>query len=141
MSAEWARSLGRYSSGSLRVTWAPDGVLSQSVQAGQEEAQGGAGGERGQGVALGGAERADVVVGVEQGAGHRRVDAAVLEAPAVEADGEVVGQEVGAGEVEVDQAGEFAFEKEDVVGEQVGVDVAGGQVRGPVAVDVGRGGG
>ena len=47
-----------------------------------------------------------------------------LEAPGVEADRDVVGQHVVAGEGEVDQAGEFVAEEEDVVVEQIGVDHA-----------------
>src|SRR6516165_6063368 len=45
-----------------------------------------------------------------------------LETPRVETNREVVGERVGAGEVEVDQAGQPAAEKEHVIGKEVGVD-------------------
>ena len=46
----------------------------------------------------------------------------LLEAPGVEADGDIVSYDIGAGEIEVDQPRQTLAEKEDVVGEQVGVD-------------------
>ena len=48
----------------------------------------------------------------------------LLEAPGVEAGGDVVGVEVVASEIEVDQAGQFLAEEEDVVRKQIGVDDA-----------------
>ena len=52
-----------------------------------------------------------------------------LEAPGVEADAEVVGEGVVAGEIEVDQPGKPIAEEEHVVGEEIGVDHAARQVR------------
>ena len=78
----------------------------------------------------------DAGVGAQEGPRLGHVELEVrLEAPGVQADGDVVGQEVGGGEVEVDQAGQAAVEEEDVVGEQVGVDVAGGKVLRPGGQD------
>ncbi len=58
-----------------------------------------------------------------------------LEAPGVEADGDVIGERVGAGEVEVDQAGELLAEEEHIVGKQVGVDHALRQAARPRAFE------
>ena len=75
----------------------------------------------------------------QQGAGAGDVETAVgLEAPSVERHGDVVGQLVHAGEIEVDRAGEDRALEEDVVREVVGVDHAARQVRGPVRGDVGE---
>ena len=47
-----------------------------------------------------------------------------LEAPGVEADGDVVDERIGAGEIKVDQPGQPVAEKEHIVGKQIGVDDA-----------------
>ena len=76
-------------------------------------------------------------VAAEQGLGFGDVEAEItLETPGVEADGDVVGVEIGGGEIEIDQAGDFAVQEEYVVREQVGVDMAGGQVLRPVGQDM-----
>src|SRR5215204_3497794 len=54
-----------------------------------------------------------------------------LEAPGVEADGDIEGERVGAGEIEVDQPGEPVAQEEHVVGKQIGVDDALRQVAWP----------
>ena len=59
-----------------------------------------------------------------------------LEAPRVEADRDVIGERVGAGEIEIDQAGQPLAEEEDVVGKQVGVDHALRQIARPRAFQV-----
>src|SRR5262249_38528352 len=59
-----------------------------------------------------------------------------LEAPGVEADRDVIGKRIGAGEVEVDQAGELIAEKEDIVGEQIGMDYSLRQGTRPVPLEV-----
>ena len=59
-----------------------------------------------------------------------------LEAPGVERDGNVVGECVVAGEVEVDQARQLVAEEEDVVGKEIGVDDALRQIRGPVGLEM-----
>jgi hypothetical protein len=51
-----------------------------------------------------------------------------LETPGVETDGDVVGERIGAGEIEIDQAGELGTEEEHVVRKQVGMDHALRQV-------------
>ena len=58
-----------------------------------------------------------------------------LEAPGVDADRQVVGERVIAGEVEIDEARQILPEEENIVGEQVGVDHAGRQIAGPVGRD------
>src|SRR5437879_2945417 len=59
-----------------------------------------------------------------------------LEAPGVEADRDVVGERVGAGEIKIDQAGQPIAEEENVVGKQIGVDHALRQVARPVPLEV-----
>ena len=54
-----------------------------------------------------------------------------LEAPGVEAYGDVVGERVVAGEVKVDQTRKLLADEEDVVGKEVGVDDALWQSIGP----------
>ncbi len=54
-----------------------------------------------------------------------------LEAPGVEADGDVVGEHIVAGEIEIDQAGQLVAEEEDVVGKQIGMDDALRQIARP----------
>ena len=54
-----------------------------------------------------------------------------LEAPGVEADGDVIGERVGAGEIEIDEAGQPVAEEEHVIGKQIGVDHTLGQVARP----------
>ena len=44
---------------------------------------------------------------------------------------QVIGEHVGAGEIEIDQAGQLAVPEEHVVGKQVGVDDAAGQATRP----------
>ena len=106
------------------------------VEAGQQEAQRRPlrkARERGDLVGRAAAHRA-VARDHEARLGH--VEAEIgLEAPGVEADGEVVDQRVVAGEVEVDQAAEPVALEEDVVGEEVGVDHAARQVARPFRVD------
>src|SRR5262249_26407866 len=87
--------------------------------------EGAAGSEERQRRKLAGIERPHDAVARQHEARLRHVEAAVaLEAPGVEADGDVVGEEVGAGEVEVDDPGEGLAAEEDVVGEEIGMDDA-----------------
>ena len=75
-------------------------------------------------LSLGVAEAPDALIARDQRPATGDVEGAVrLEAPGVEADGEVVGKQVGGREIEVDQARDAAIEKEDVVGKKVGVDL------------------
>ena len=101
------RSLRRYSSGSLRVTSAPAGVAVQSCSRVSRKRS------AAPRQSTGSAARSASESGPQRGVGgeHRvrlgHVERAVrLEAPGVQAHREVVGQQVGAGEVEVDQAGD-----------------------------------
>src|SRR5690606_13507810 len=72
-------------------------------------------------------------VGFEQQPRLGHVEGAVgLETPGIETDRNVVGIEVVAGEVEVDQAGQLLLAEEDIVGEEIGVDDATGQVPRPL---------
>ncbi len=95
------------------------------VGAGQQEAQRRAPREQRQGLALRRRERAHALVAFEQGLALGDVEGVVrLEAPGIERDGNVVGEGIVAGEVEIDQGREPVAEEEDVVGKQVGVDDA-----------------
>ena len=58
-----------------------------------------------------------------------------LEAPGVEADGDVVDQRIGAGEIEIDQPRELVAEEKNVVGKQIGVDDALRQTVRPLAFE------
>src|SRR5690606_22188611 len=60
------------------------------------------------------------------------VFAAPFEGPGVETDRNVVGEEIRAGEVEVDDAGEFPLEEEGVVGKEIAMNRAPGQSFRPV---------
>jgi len=53
-----------------------------------------------------------------------------LETPGVQADGDVVHQRIGAGEIEVDQARELVAEEKDIVWKKISVDDACGNPRG-----------
>src|SRR5262245_48785048 len=57
-----------------------------------------------------------------------------LEAPSIQADRDVIGEGVGAGKVEVDQARKLVTKEKHIVGEQVGVDHAFRQTARPVAL-------
>ena len=59
-----------------------------------------------------------------------------LEAPGVQCDGDVVGERIVAGEIEVDQAGELVAEEEGVVRKEIGVDDALRQAGRPVGLQV-----
>src|SRR3546814_16262715 len=77
-------------------------------------------------------ERPLAAVALQQHARLGDVEGVVLlEAPGVEAGRQVVGEEVVAGEVEVDDAGEPLVTEEHGVGEEVGVDDARRQVLRP----------
>src|SRR5262249_1957728 len=54
-----------------------------------------------------------------------------FEAPGIEADHDIVSERVGAGEIEIDQAGQLVAEEEHVVRKQVGMDDAARQVARP----------
>ena len=85
------------------------------------------------------AQRAHRLVAGEQRPALGQVEGKILlEAPGVEAGGDVIGVEIVAGEIEVDQAGQLVAEEEDVVGKEVGVDDAGRQVLRPLPVEQGE---
>src|SRR5260370_20497200 len=95
------------------------------IEARQQEAQGSATRQQRQYFPLLVIQPADLVVGLQQRACLGGVEGVVaLEAPGIEADRDVIGQEVIAGEVEVDEARQLVMQEEDVVVEQVGVDDA-----------------
>ena len=73
-------------------------------------------------------QRPGMAIIVEQQARLRHIEAAIgLETPGVEANRQIVGEKVGAGEVKVDQPGEFAIAKKHVVRKQIGMDDPGRQ--------------
>ena len=101
-------------------------------QPGQHEAQRRAARQNRQRLDFGSGQRPAPLVAADHRHALRHVERAVgLEAPGVEADAEVVGEEIVAGEIEVDQAGQLVAEEEHVVGKQVGVDDAARQAGGP----------
>ena len=78
-------------------------------------------------------------VGREQLAGLGDVERAIgLEAPSVQTDGQIVGDEVDAGEVEVDDAGQPVALEERIVREQVGMDDPARQIQRPSALELGE---
>jgi hypothetical protein len=92
-------------------------------------------GQHRQGGALGRRQGSHGFIAGDQGARGSDIEAAVgLETPGVQGDGDVVGQKVVAGEIEVDRPGEGLAPKEDVVGEEVGMDHSGGEIRRPGGV-------
>src|SRR5690606_38336019 len=56
----------------------------------------------------------------------------LLEAPGVQADGDVVREVIVAGEVEIDQSRNLAAAKEDIVRKKIGMNDTGRKVLGPV---------
>src|SRR5690606_18962409 len=112
------------------------GGVQPVVEPGEQEPHRRAAGEHGQGGVLHRLELALALVGGEQRPRLGDVERPVrLEAPGVEADRDVVGEGVGAGEVEVDDAGHPVAEEEHVVGKQVGVDDAGRKPVGPLLLE------
>src|SRR5713226_8562869 len=81
----------------------------------QQKAQGRAAGEQRQRLALVVGERPYRRVGLQQALALGHIVRMVgFEAPGIEADGDVVGERVGAGEVEIDQARELVAEEEHI---------------------------
>src|SRR6516225_2324678 len=71
-------------------------------------------------------------IAVEQQPRFGHIEAAIgFEAPSVEADRQIIGEKVGASEIEVDQPGQLAVAEEDVIRKQVGMDYPGGKVARP----------
>src|SRR6478672_3248284 len=109
------------------------------IGAGEQEAERGTAGKRRQCGNLVCRERPHALIGLEKGPRLGDVEARVgLKAPGVEADGDVVSEHVGAGEVEVVFNGTAITEKEHVVGKEVGVDHALRQVLRPSLVEIGK---
>src|SRR5260221_10491 len=76
-------------------------------------------------------------IGAEQRAGLGGVEGMIrLETPGVEADRDVVGQNVVAGERKIDQARQFVAEEEHIVGKQISMDDADRQVAGPARLEM-----
>ena len=57
-------------------------------------------------------------------------------APCAVGNCEIISTNVGAGEIEVDQAGDFAAQHQHIVGKQVGMDGRNGQISGPVLLEM-----
>src|SRR5205085_4621629 len=84
-------------------------------------------------ILLGLRQLARAAIGVEQRARLGDVEGKIrLETPGVEADRDVVGEDIVAGEREVDQSGKLVAEEEDIVGKQIGVNDADGQIQRPM---------
>ena len=100
------------------------------VQPGQQEADRRTPAQHRQRRALGIRQRARRVIGAQHGPRLGDIEGKIrLEAPRVQAHRDVVGQDVGRREVEVDQAGQPAVQEEHIVGKQVGMDVTDRQSR------------
>ena len=128
--------LARYSSGSFLVDQGAGRRRQPVVEAGQEEAQRRAARQDRQRRDFGIAQRPDALVALEQRhALGDVVGAILLEAPGVQADRDVIGEQIVAGEIEIDQAGQLVAEEEDVVGKEIGMDDAGRQVLRPVGFE------
>ena len=92
----------------LRPHQGPRRLVEPIEQTGQQKAQRAAACQERQGSELGGGERSIPPIAVEQQPRLGHVEAAIgLKAPGVKADRQVVGEEVGAGEIEIDQAGKL----------------------------------
>src|SRR5690606_39731163 len=109
------------------------------VQARQHEAERRAACEKGQRPHLLGLERPHALISREQsGALGDVVGDVLLKAPCVETSGDVIGEQIVASEVEIDQPRELAAKKKYVVGEKIAMDDPGGEISGPMALDLGK---
>ena len=112
-------------------------VVQQVVETGQEEPERTAAREQGQRLQFVGREGPHLPVGLQHEPRLGDVEGLVrLEAPGIQTDRQIVGEEIVAREIEVDQSRQLAAQEEDVVGEQIGVDHALGQLIGPGALQV-----
>ena len=103
----------------------------------QQEAQRRAARQQRQRILLGVRQLALAAVGVEQRARLGDVEGTIdLEAPGVEADRDVIGEDVVAGEREVDQPRQPLAEEEHVVRKQVGMDHAVRQIARPARFEM-----
>ena len=120
-----------------RVFWLDERALrhvEEIDQPRQKETQGRAARQQRQRVLLGVRKLARAAIGVEQRARLGDVEGMIgLKSPGVEADRDVIGEDVVAGERKVDQARKLVAEEEDVVIEEIGVDHALGQIGRPHA--------
>src|SRR6202040_3886377 len=107
-------------------------------QARQQKTQRSAAGQQRQRVLFGAGQFPRPAIGAEKGARLGDVERIIaLEAPGVETDRHVVGKHVGAGEGEIDDAGNPLAEKKRVVREQIGVNQAYRQILRPdVALEI-----
>ena len=121
--------------GILGLDQGPFDLVEPVVEPGEKEAQRSASGECRQGVELGRSEWPHVHVALQEGPALGQVVVAErLEAPGIQADRDVVGEEVVAGEIEVDDAGDLVAGEEHVVGEEVRMDDAGRERPGPAGL-------
>ena len=81
-------------------------------------------------------QRTHIVIGRQQTLCLGDVKVAIgLEAPGIEAHCDVIGQNVGAGEVEVDQSRQPIAKEKYVIGKQIGMDDARRKIFRPTAVE------
>src|SRR5215469_10940517 len=115
----------------------PRRVVEPIVKARQQKAERTAACQKRQRRKLRRRERPDRAIVRKQRPGFGDVEAAViLEAPGVETNGKIVGEEISAREVEVDDAGNALAAKEDVVGEEIGVDDTFREMRRPARLEL-----
>ena len=94
-------------------------------EARQEKTHGRATCKHGKRFSFGFGKRSHLSVGVEQRSPFGDVVGMIdLEAPGVEADRNVVGERIGTGKIEIDQAGQLVAKEEDVIGKKIGMDDA-----------------
>jgi hypothetical protein len=99
------------------------GGVEPVVQAGQQKAHRRTPGEDRQCLALGRFKRSDCLITVQERARPVRVELSVApETPGIEADSNIVGESIIAGEIEIDHARKFVFVEKDIIGKQIGVD-------------------
>src|SRR6516162_2442203 len=119
----------------LRLHEGAGRVIQPVIEAGQQEAHRAAAGEQREGRIFCRRQRPHLAIAGDEVAGLGRIEGVVrLEAPGVQADGDVIGVEIRAGEVEVDYPGEPVAEKEDIVGKEIGMDGADGEIPGPAGL-------
>src|SRR5215813_2360346 len=98
----------------------------------QQETHGRASREDGERITLGHRKRTDHAIAVEQRPPFGDVVGMIgLEAPCIEANGNVIGECIRAGEIEIDQAGNLVAEEENVVRKKISMDYALRQIAWP----------
>src|SRR5260221_763770 len=116
----------------LRLHQRACSLVEPVVEPRQQEPERAAAGKERQGVDLGSVKLPHFAVLADEKTRLRDIEAQIwLETPGIKADCNVVGEEIGAGEIEVDQTRELAVAKKHVVRKEIGMDDAARQVARP----------